>query len=204
LDTGAAVKAVWAGTKAMVLNDGSELNSKRFWDAFSDYMNIHGDELRKIEAACDSFYSNEFNRVESIVKHTDISKRLVRAMTDKGYYLILATNPVFPPCAVDSRLGWIGLNRDDFKLITHYENSSFCKPNPAYYNSILSASGKNPEQCLMVGNNPVEDMCVSKLGMEVFLVTDFMENEAGLDISEFRHGTIEDLEKFLLALPSLK
>jgi len=203
LDAEAACKGVWVGTKAMVLNDGTVLNSRKFWDAFAGFMNIDGEMLAAVENDCDSFYTNEFNVVESIVRHSDISKRLVRAVADMGYYIVLATNPLFPPCAVDSRLGWIGLSRDDFKLITHYENSSFCKPNPEYYYEVLSKIGKEPEQCIMVGNNPAEDMCVSQLGMEVFLVTDFMENEAGLDISEFRHGSLEDLERFLLALPEI-
>ena len=204
LDAEKACKGVWAGTKAMVLNDGAALNTRRFWDGFSDFMGIDGELLKTVEAACDSFYTNEFNTVKSIVKPNDIPKRLVRLMQDKGYYIVLATNPLFPPCAVDSRLDWIGLNRDDFKLITHYENSSFCKPNPAYYHEVLKKIGKSPEQCLMVGNNPAEDMCVSALGMEVFLITDFMENETGLDITEFRHGSIEDLEEFLMAFPMIE
>jgi len=203
LDAEKACKGVWVGTKAMVLNDGAELNTRRFWDAFAEFMGIEGELLKATEAACDDFYSNEFNIVKSIVKHSDIPTRLVRAMAAKGYDIVLATNPLFPPCAVDTRLGWIGLDRDDFRLITHYENSSFCKPNPAYYKEVLSKIGKAPEQCIMIGNNPAEDMCVSKLGMDVFLVIDFMENETDIDISLFRHGTIEDLEEFLLTLPDL-
>ena len=201
LDAEKACKAVWAGTKAMVLNDGAELNTYRFWNAFSEYMGIEGEQLAKVEAACDGFYTNEFNIVKSIIAPSEISARIVRAMAEKGYAVVLATNPLFPPCAVDTRLGWIGLSRDDFVLITHYQNSSFCKPNPDYYREVLSKIGKSPEQCLMVGNNPAEDMCVSALGMEVFLVTDFMENDTEVDISVFRHGSIEELETFLLELP---
>jgi len=198
-----ACKGIWAGTKAMVQNDGSVYNTKRFWDAFAEFMDIQEEQLEAVEAACDSFYTNEFNAIKSIVKHSDIPKRIVHSMTEKGYYVVLATNPLFPPCAVDTRLGWIGLSKHDFKLITHYENSTFCKPNPDYYHEVLSKINKTPGQCLMVGNNPAEDMCVSKLGMEVFLVTDFMENEEKIDITEFRHGTIEDLEKFLISLPKI-
>jgi len=203
LDANAAVKGVWAGTKAMVQNDGSVLNIERFWNAFSDSMGIEGELLKVVEAACDSFYSNEFNAVKSVVKQSDIPRRLVRTMAARGYCVILATNPFFPPCAVDSRLGWIGLDKHDFKLITHYENSTFCKPNPGYYREVFSKIGKSPGQCLMVGNNPAEDICVSELGAEVFLVTDFMENEEGIDIAPFRRGTIEDLEAFLMSLPEL-
>ena len=203
LDAEKACKGVWVGTKAMVMNDGAEFNARRFWDAFSEFMGIEGEQLKATEAACDKFYSNEFNVAKSVVKHSDLPARLVRAMADKGYMIVLATNPLFPPCAVDSRLGWIGLDRNDFKLITHYENSTFCKPNPGYYQEVLTKIGKTPEQCLMVGNNPAEDMCVCKLSIEVFLVTDFMENETGIDISVFRNGTIEELEEYLMALQDL-
>jgi len=203
LDANTAVKGVWAGTKAMAQNDGSTINKNRFWDAFSEYMGIGKKQLKAVEAACDSFYSNEFNIVKSVVKPSDIPMRLVREMAKRGYCVVLATNPLFPPCAVDSRLGWIGLDKQDFKLITHYENSTFCKPNPAYYYEVFSKIEKLPEQCLMVGNNPAEDICVSKLGSEIFLVTDFIENEAEIDIVDFRRGTIEDLEAFLMSLPKL-
>jgi len=202
-DPETSVKGVWAGTKAMVLNDGGKLNTKRFWDAFSEFMDVSDGQLKAAEAACDSFYSNEFNVVKSIVDHSDIPKRLVRDMAAKGYCIVLATNPLFPPCAVDSRLDWIGLTKSDFELITHYENSSYCKPNLSYYREILSKIGKSPEQCLMVGNNPAEDMIASELGIEVFLVTDYMENETGIDITAFRNGTIEDMEEYLLSLPKL-
>ena len=203
LDADAAVKGVWAGTKAMYKNDGSMLNTQRFWNAFSEFIDVKGERLEAVEAACDSFYTKEFNTVKSILKPSEIPKRLVRAMAAKGYTIVLATNPLFPPCAVDTRLGWIGLDARDFKLITHYENSTFCKPNPGYYQEVFSKTGKSPEQCLMVGNNPVEDMCVGEFGTETYLVTDFLENENDVDVTPFRRGTIEDLEAYLFSMPEL-
>jgi hypothetical protein len=53
----------------------------------------------------------------------------------------------------------------------------------------------------MAGNSPAEDMCVGALGAETFLVTDYLENEAGLDITTFRRGTLAELEQYLLSLP---
>ena len=55
----------------------------------------------------------------------------------------------------------------------------------------------------MVGNNPAEDMCAGELGTQTYLVIDFIENEAGLDIATFRQGTLEELEAYLLSLPDL-
>jgi len=204
LDAKLSIEALWIGTKAMVLNDGSRLNKVRFWTGFAEHMKLSDDQLGAVEAACDSFYSNEFNRVKAVLSPSHIPQRLVRAMASKGYDVVLATNPLFPLCAVESRLGWTGLEVGDFLLVTHYANSSFCKPNHGYYREVFDKIGKTPQQCLMVGNNPAEDMCVGALGAETFLVTDSLENEAGLDISVFRHGSLADCEEYLNALPDVK
>jgi len=203
MDEKLAIIGVWAGTKAMVLNDGTALNIERFWQAFSKHMDIPHELIGSVEAACDRFYTNEFNAVKAVMIPSDIPERLVRVMAAKGYGVVLATNPMFPECAVESRLGWIGLKLRDFRLVTHYANSTFCKPNPGYYREILGKINKTPQQCLMVGNNPVEDMCAGELGMGTFLVTGYMENEAGADITAFRRGSLAELEAYLTGLPDI-
>ena len=203
LDAKKTVDAVWAGTMAMAKNDGTVLNRVRFWKKLSEALELSDDEAVKIEAICDSFYVNEFDRIKVVLRPNDAGARLVHTMKAKGYEVVLATNPFFPLCAVETRLAWIGLKSSDFALVTHYGNSSFCKPNPAYYNEVMTKIGKTPQQCFMAGNNPTEDMVPGTMGAETFLVTDCLENEAGLDISPFRKGTLEDLTAHLTALPDV-
>jgi len=202
MDAELSVKAVWAGTKAMVLNDGSKRNAQRFWETFADVLGLSGESLRGIEAACDNFYVHEFDKVKTVMKPNEISKRLVRGLASKGYGVVLATNPLFPACAVATRMGWIGLEPRDFRLITHYANSRYCKPNPGYYREIFSKIGKAPENCLMAGNSPAEDMIAGALGCGTFLVTDCLENETGADVAAFRRGTLAELEAYLTSLPN--
>ena len=199
-----SLKAVWDGTRAMARNDGTMLNTKRFWNSFAKAMNIPDDALGAVEAACNNFYVNEFNEVKTIAIPNAISQRIVRTMNCKGYTVVLATNPMFPECAVSTRLGWIGLELQDFLLVTHYANSTYCKPNHGYFHEILAKIDKLPEQCLMVGNHPVEDMVAGELGTELFLVTDYLENEAEIDITAFQKGTLKELETYLTMLPNLK
>ena len=203
IDPDLSVKAVWAGTKAMISNDGSRLNAHRFWETFAHTMRISNEQTGTIEAACDSFYINEFDAVRSILKPNDITKPLVHTMVKKRYCVVLATNPLFPLCAVSTRLKWAGLELDDFQHITHYTNSTYCKPSRGYYSEIFLKINKNPEQCLMAGNNPSEDMVAAELGSEVFLVTDYLENEADVDITAFRRGTLAELGAFLTSLPDI-
>jgi FMN phosphatase YigB (HAD superfamily) len=197
-----SIKAVWAGTKAMFMNDGSMTNHERFWTTFAESTGLTDDEdrLKEIENACDNFYSNEFDEISSIVTPSNIPKRLVQVLKEKGYSLILATNPLFPACAVATRLSWVGLELRDFDYFTHYSNCTYCKPNPEFYREILTKTGKKEEHCLMAGNSPVEDMSAAAVGMEIFLVTDCLENETNTDISAFRQGTLEELEEYLISL----
>ncbi|MDR1693146.1 MAG: HAD family hydrolase [Oscillospiraceae bacterium] len=196
LDAERGVKAVWAGTKAMVNNDGTVSNALRFWDTFGGVMSIAGESLKKIERACDAFYQNGFNTVREVMTPTGIPSRLVRALTGRGFTVALATNPLFPACAVETRLAWIGLTPNDFALVTDYYNCSNCKPSLEYYRHLLNVLGKEPGQCLMAGNSAAEDICAGELGIETFLVTDFSEDNEAPYRPDYR-GTLSELETFL-------
>ncbi|MCR5720084.1 MAG: HAD-IA family hydrolase, partial [Lachnospiraceae bacterium] len=111
--------------------------------------------------------------------------------------VILATNPLFPRTAVLSRMGWAGVKEEDFEHITTYENSTYAKPNPGYYTEILEKINANPEECLMVGNDAVEDTAAKKAGIDVFILTDCLINPNNEDINELPHGSFEDLGEFL-------
>ena len=105
----------------------------------------------------------------------------------KGLRVALATNPIFPAIATQNRIRWAGLEPEDFELYTTYENIGYSKPNLKYYEEVLRRMGLKPCDAMMVGNDVGEDMVASKLGMEVFLITDHMINKAGEDISALKN-----------------
>ena len=59
-----------------------------------------------------------------------------------------------------------------FSLITGIENSSTCKPQPEYYREICCKIDVEPEKCLMVGNDPLNDMIAGRTGMKTYRATD--------------------------------
>jgi len=203
MDADESIKAVWAGTRAMMKNDGTKLNSERFWEKFAESLGKTDINWNTVELVLEDFYRNEFDTVKSILGPNNISKKLVHTLSAKGYGVVLATNPLFPECAVETRLNWIGLRPGDFLLATHYANSTYCKPSHGYYREVLSKIGKSPENCFMAGNNPVEDMSAGEIGVETFLVTDCLENENGVDYSRFKQGTLSDLTAMLEKLPDI-
>lgn len=188
------VEAVWKGTGAMVKNDGSARNEDVFWKAFAG---IFGESALKDKPVFEDFYRNEFQLVKASCGFDARSEMLINRLKEKGYRLILATNPLFPGIATHSRIRWAGMQPEDFAWITTYENAGFCKPNLRYYEEILGKMALDPAECLMVGNDSDEDMIAEKLGMRVFLLTDCLINRSGKDISVYPNGSFEALEAYI-------
>lgn len=188
------VASIWAGTKQMVMNDGKVTNEKAFWNKFCE---IYGEDAIKDEPIFAEFYKNEFNNVKSICGFNEGCVKAVKIAKEKGLRVVLATNPIFPAVATESRIRWAGLDTSDFELYTTYENSSFCKPNLNYYKEIISNLGVNPEECLMVGNDISEDMVAKNLGMRVFLLTDHIINKEKTDINLYPNGNVHKLIEYI-------
>lgn len=193
-DPDALIQAMWVGVKAMVTNDGSVLNQKAFWSTFSKAI---GKDAGQDEDKFNDFYTKSFMDAKAATGEAPLARKVVELSHQKAEHVILATNPVFPTVADESRLSWIGLNMEDFDLVTDYCNSSYCKPNPAYYRSILDQFHLDPAQCLMVGNNVTEDwQAASAVGIPCYLLTDCIINQENLPIT-CPHGSYEDLVAYL-------
>lgn len=188
------VPAVWNGVKAMVMNDGSRSNEDAFWDTFCE---VFGEKARDDAPIFEDYYQNEFQTVKNSCGYDVSAKQIVTKLKEKGYRVVLATNPLFPSIATESRIKWAGLEPTDFELFTTYENYHFCKPNPKYYLEILEKLGVAPEECMMVGNDVTEDMMTRELGMQVFLLTGSLINKENKDIAQYPNGEFEDLLRFI-------
>ena len=193
----ALINAIWAGTKAMIKNDGSCTNEQAFWNCFCS---ILGEQARSTEPILQEFYETDFQKVQQVCGYTAESAALVNWLKGQGLRIILATNPIFPAIATESRIRWAGMQPSDFELYTTYENSSYCKPNPDYYRDILAQMDVPPEECLMVGNDVGEDMVTRKLGMQVFLLTDCLINKNDEDLSQYPHGGYPELLEYIRSL----
>ncbi len=193
-DPEALVQGIWAGTGAMVKNDGSVTNEEAFWQNFTGRF---GEKARAHEPIFAEFYATEFQNVRQVCGFAPEAAKAVEDIRAMGLKTVLATNPIFPAIATQSRIRWAGLKPEDFLLVTTYENSRYCKPNPAYYQQILGQLGLEPGECLMVGNDVTEDMVAGEVGMEVFLLPRCLINKADKDIGQYPHGDFDDLLEFI-------
>lgn len=187
-------KSIWIGTERMVKNDGNYTNEAVFWKAFSE---IFGAEAIKDLPVFEDFYRNGFQAVASDCGFDGRAAETVYALREMGIRTVLATNPVFPSVATESRVRWAGLQPEDFEYITTYENSHFCKPNPAYFREILEKLELKPAECLMVGNDAQEDLAAAEAGIPVFLLTDCLIDRNNTDLTSIPHGSFPELLAYL-------
>ena len=188
------IAGIWAGIKAMVKNDGSRTNEEAFWDTFSS---LFGEKVLDDKPIFEEFYRVEFQQVQAACGFNPAAKETVSRLKEKGLRLVLATNPIFPAVATRSRLRWAGLDDGDFEMVTAYEDTHYCKPNPRYYREILDKLGLSPEECLLVGNDATEDVAATALGMPVFLLPDCLLNDDNVDISPYPQGSFDDLQAYI-------
>ena len=192
------VDAVWAGTEAMVKNNGIQMNDVVFWKAFEGKL---GTRVRDVYNVFDEFYRCEFNQAIAVCKPNPAYGKLIKDLKKKGYRIVLATNPLFPRTATENRMRWAGLDVSDFELYTTYEMIGFSKPNPEYYKEILRRIEVSADEAIMIGNDVTEDMIAETIGMQVYLLTDYLINRRNVDISGYPHGDIEGIRKILTGKP---
>lgn len=186
--------SILAGTADMVKNSGKKSNESAFWDAL---VKVYGEQVMDDYHMFDEFYRTDFQKIKDVCGYDPRAKDIVELVKSKGFRVALATNPLFPSVATESRIRWAGLSVDDFEFFTSYENSYYCKPNLDYYRAILARLGLAPEECVMVGNDVWEDMIASHLDMKVFLLTNCMINRKNEDISIYPHGGVDELLSYI-------
>ncbi len=195
-EAGALVDNIWAGVAAMVKNDGTRLNREAFWDCFG---RAYGGRSVEDRPLIEEFYAVDFKAARRFAGYNPAAAETVALVKSLSLRAVLATNPLFPAIATETRIAWAGLSADSFELVTTYDNTSWCKPNPGYYLDILSRLGLDAGDCLMVGNDVDEDiLAAAGAGIRGFLLTDCLINRAGRDISAIPHGGFGELREYII------
>lgn len=193
----AFIDAMNRGVYAAVMNDGTCTNETRFWKTVAK---ILGKGIYSHKDKFEWFYHNDFHQARRFTEPTGMAKQAVDIARTKAKKVILATSPLFPTSGVYARMEWAGLRPDQFDWITDYSNSRTCKPNPKYYKEITKKLGLDPKKCLMIGNNVQEDvLAASSVGMDTFLVTDWLINRTGEEVT-CPQGCFEAMVEYLKTL----
>ena len=193
------IQLLMGSTEKMIRNDGSCSNQEAFMRYFTEKMGISDQaEAEKIKTRFEKFYQTKFTGLD---QHFEIDRKtpaeIIEHLKKEGKRLVLATNPLFPKEAVAARLSWAGIKAEDFELLTHYENMSYAKPNPNYYQEILEKIEAAPEDCLMIGNDLREDAAASKVGIDTFIIEDQLIEREESDFEADWQGSLKDFKKLI-------
>jgi FMN phosphatase YigB (HAD superfamily) len=145
----------------------------------------------------DAFYAEDYAALEAVSRPIELAPRVIDAAIERGLKVAVATNPIFPLVAMTERIRWARLAGCPFEVVTSYDDSHFCKPHPEFYLEVAQRLGCPPEECLMVGDDVVNDMPAVEAGMRTYLVTDHMDARKRAFYEPTFLGTLSDLHEFL-------
>lgn len=168
------VTHLWKGTEAMLHNTKPRPVVDAFFEYFAPVAKLSTEEAkgRFIE-----FYETTFDKLRSVSTPVPFGPKLIEELKERGFKLVLATQPVFYKVATEKRIKWAGLEPSDFLHYTHAENSYYCKPYPQYFESLLKICKSKPDSTLMVGNDLLFDTAAKKLGIRTWLTDTHITNE---------------------------
>ena len=134
------MEALKVSVYSMFENDGSRTNEELFFEKFLPVVNKTREECQPL---MDVFYTEHFpNIVKETCGYNEKAKEAIRILKDKGYKVYILTNPLFPPLATETRIKHAGINLDDVSYVTTYDNSTYAKPNPKYYEEVMNKFGR--------------------------------------------------------------
>jgi FMN phosphatase YigB (HAD superfamily) len=152
--------------------DPSATLYERFVKRFSASIGLAESHLSQ---TMDQFYRLQYPRLRQMVKPRPTTQFLLAWLFDRGYQVVVATNPAVPLDPIHQRMAWgnIAPERYPFRLITGMENVHFGKPQAAYYEEILVHLGLEAHEAIMVGDRWDDDVVgAASLGMATYWVTE--------------------------------
>lgn len=158
-----AVQAIMSSPR-----DIRQSNLDIYWSWIHPIWDGTTEELR---AAFDAFFATDYENLKANTAPAPMAGEVIDRVRGAGYKIIIATNPVYPQDALLRRLAWANLPADPayYEFVTTADNMHFAKPDPAYYAEILARTGLEPDEAVMVGDEPIYDIAASrKIGMHAY------------------------------------
>ena len=157
---------VMTATRGLRENSGRVNNREFFLDRFDADGAAGRDQVWERFMG---FYAEGYPGIQVTASAPSGLQEVLSRLSRSNLKLVLASNPVFPLIAQETRMGWADIVSSHFDLFTHIENMFFVKPHVGYYRQICDMLRVHPASCLMVGNDPVADM---EAGLKTYLTTD--------------------------------
>lgn len=172
-------------SRALMENQGQMTNADFFMDRFCLGLD-HDREM--LWSRFMDYYDTAFDGFKSLAESVPSVSQVIGTLKARGLRLVAASNAFWPKSVQNLRLGWAGLNPGDFEHVTALENARYLKPQGGFFKDVAEALGLAPEACLMVGNDPLNDMAAQSTGMRTYLTLDSQDVDTELRLSRSLHS----------------
>jgi FMN phosphatase YigB (HAD superfamily) len=152
----------------------------------------------RVQAVFHDFHRRDFDSLRPLTRPFPEARPLVEKALALGYELAIATNPVFMAEAIESRIRWAGLEGIPWRFVSSAENMHSCKPHPSYFTEVLDHIDRDPEECVMIGNDPAKDLPAHRLGITTFYLP-YPQEHRRPETADHT-GTLKDLSRWLDSL----
>jgi len=190
--------ALLAASQAMVDHgDVTVTNEQAFITDFFPRVERTPDEMMPV---FDEFYATRFGQLRSRTRTLPEARAVVQAALDAGCDVVVATNPLFPETAVRQRMEWAGVADLPFQLVTSYAVMHSSKPHARYYAEIVQRLGRQPGECVMVGDDWKNDIVPAlQAGLRAYWLNTTDELPPGAPAGALlTRGALAELPRWLL------
>ena len=173
------VRALMAGTRRMVDNQQPDCTLEEVFRSL--FFPTTGMDKDEFESLADQFYARIFPSLQELTNPIPEAIQFVEMAGERGYRLVIATNPLFPRTAILQRLAWAGLpiEKNNFDLVASLETFHFAKPNPAFFAETLGRIGWPEGPVVVVGDDLERDIApAEQLGLTTYWI-DHQDSEPG-------------------------
>ena len=158
------VGSLMTATDSMMKNSNPSLTLKNVFDSL--FFKLIDVQVEQIQPAIDQFYLTAFTDLKSLTQPAPGAIEFIDKAFQRGYKVIIATNPLFPLQAIIHRLNWAGLTPEKYpySLVPSYESFHYAKPNPAYFYELVDRIGFPDDPIIMIGDDYKMDIESARKG----------------------------------------
>lgn len=191
------IQSMLLASRSMVANTDPDVTiNDVFWQRFGEITGLDSD---LVAADFDDFYRGEFEQLRDVTQYKPRAAQIMDWCFDQDLQVVIATNPMFPRLAIETRLSWAGVpvSKYPYALVTTMENMHFTKPHVGYYNEILHRVGFQPHEALMIGDDGTRDIePAANLGLFTYWIR-LPQADLPQGVIPTAQGTFEDLARRL-------
>ncbi len=197
------IPALESAIAAMDANEGGgPTNEEVFSAVFCPAVGYTPEDLAGL---VERFYAEEYPKLRHLTRRLPEARLVMEWAFERGLQVAIATGMQNPRTTVEQRLEWAGVpvTEFDYALLTTWSNMHASKPHPAYYHEVLAHLDRQPDECLMVGDDWEHDIIpATSVGIPSYWIAEPDDQPPEQRILHVGQGTLSDLLVWLRSADS--